>query len=1784
MVHPHLQQRRFSTMADFPYQLTLVNPGAESGSATGWTNTAGLALSSVVSDGIIVPKLGGFMFALPGAGHGATNHQDVAMPSEVLEQIDAGLLYAYFAAPQSGAPFSQGKPRIEFLNGSGTLIGYVDGYYTHPKGSIWANNFARGSVPTGTRTIRFVLAADYDPSFDPYHVAWDDLQAWLLTGVDFPEDQLNYVFTETVAPDSAPPSGLVDVWGAADQVYEVIDRGDGKFALQCSSTADNRHTVLVYLPVDATLNERDAEVYLSTRFLGSDPQVGLALRVQGGSGVGGDQNYGITASRDTDDALRIDYWPFPGAHDPLAVVAGVFDGWAPGDDWNFLARLDGDNLKVKAWKDGDDEPVFWQADVDGLDSLDVTGWAPPAAFAFGHYGVYRAVNTGTDVEVACFGIGVNGAAAPRCEIVPDIPPTDCNNEFRLTLFEKDDVTPILGIGDGDGNVYEGSFYTGKNCIRPFLKWPESLPESEVDFQEGKSIIGQISLGILDKRVDAADQTTGIVTSIIDKLRDARALLERYSDGEWRVILEGVLTKIALDDSLVSYTLSIRDIRERERDYSLFTINETWAVWPERGSANGYGLGIGGGEALMPIAATFQGVYTESFDLGARRSGYVLTDEFFEDLDQETKTIGEPRITNELYVPVATYPSLTVRWRLASDAAADCPGSPATTRVTHMLSNAPGGKLAVLAQYYAAANGGASLPSDPVELTEHAMGGDDCLAITAAEVGLKRTFLELVAAYGGSSGEWKYLRDAQVGAVFGAGNFFVAGYTDIYGVGTLGLPTNYVPQSSPVKILMEGVSSQLPAPGADIEVQVLARRVTKNTPLVWEGSFGKLLRLIYDGFFTDGAPSRVLYNANRMAVLEDNTPMARMKLTEPVADGRTWTEEHIFKVLGMAPALDERGRVYPISYARPATGADLPVLDDSNLATSVKWEAGWEGVISQIEFVYIRESSIPVVTTEELKVKKTGLFGIDWLSKDGTIVVENTTYTIVEDEETQVFVYAPAAPGRKLSFKPATVRALGSVAGHPMSADSIDETGAQIAAARASEAFSRFSNVMPRLSGARVPASDPAADMVVGDWCVVKPSWLPDPVTLKRGMKRIMQVTAKKPRDKTGFVEFRLVDGGEAQDEALATNLTVDPDPFFDGSGIPTVTVVSIPVGYTGRIDWAVSFAGEPATDSPDWKAMALNLATTGEIKAQFPPPTSAPVFVRWRIEKAGQQPGPWSDAFELDGANETPILRTSKVAIDLDTGDVVVSWSAGNLTAGVKVWYAYTADGVTPDLTVDYVSVDASDGTVTLPTPITIGDVAVNVTVILEPWSVFSGGAVSGTEGSTHTRSTRYPGKTEIPASESGVDAAIAALTFENVNTGGVGVYKERVSDTFRFRGVNAASPKVVVALDAGTNEIRVDVDAENVGTGDASLLVALDPAEKLQFKKLRAGTDVILTDGADYVQIDAVGADGGEDNTASNVGGEAGVYKEKVGVDLRFRSIESSDATVVVTENADTIDLTIPVTGAGETWSTAAPSGTPVDKQRWVQYIGSSLAYRAEVLADTPTIFLPLDENTGTVATDLSGNGNDGTYQGTPALNQASIVTGDVAAGVSSVDFAGGSRYVSLPSLSMSNKSFTLEMWIKAQSVGTQQSFWLNGDTQAGNKYLHCGLLSSGLLYFNFYSDDMSAATNALVNATIYHIVHRYDYVADLASIWLNGIKIKESSVGPLNDAGTHTTEFGRTFGGSPIKSIAQDVAIYNNIALSDARIKTHYAAGALARIASAQWMYDAALAQWLSVTGIVN
>jgi len=146
----------------------------------------------------------------------------------------------------------------------------------------------------------------------------------------------------------------------------------------------------------------------------------------------------------------------------------------------------------------------------------------------------------------------------------------------------------------------------------------------------------------------------------------------------------------------------------------------------------------------------------------------------------------------------------------------------------------------------------------------------------------------------------------------------------------------------------------------------------------------------------------------------------------------------------------------------------------------------------------------------------------------------------------------------------------------------------------------------------------------------------------------------------------------------------------------------------------------------------------------------------------------------------------------------------------------------------------------------------------------------------------------------SGGSATFTGLTDTPANyTGQAGMYAK----------VNAGETGLEFDTATGGGETNTGV---NVGTG-AGEVFKQKTGVNLELKTIKAGTGVTVTNGTSDITITASGS--GESNTASNVGAEKEVFKQKTGVDLEFRTLKAGSG-ITLTENTN--DIEIVATGGG--------------------------------------------------------------------------------------------------------------------------------------------------------------------------------------------------------------------------------------------------------------------------------
>jgi len=221
-------------------------------------------------------------------------------------------------------------------------------------------------------------------------------------------------------------------------------------------------------------------------------------------------------------------------------------------------------------------------------------------------------------------------------------------------------------------------------------------------------------------------------------------------------------------------------------------------------------------------------------------------------------------------------------------------------------------------------------------------------------------------------------------------------------------------------------------------------------------------------------------------------------------------------------------------------------------------------------------------------------------------------------------------------------------------------------------------------------------------------------------------------------------------------------------------------------------------------------------------------------------------------------------------------------------------------------------------------------------------------------------------------------------------------------------------------------------------------------------------------------------------------------------------------------------------------------------------VAYRDEVLADSPVAYWKLDEVSGTEAVDEVSNANPGIYTGpcvlaaTPLADGKSVTFNDVDTWVDIGDVA---------ALDFGTGDFTVEGWFSSTATAN----WgivasKRASTSVGAAGWYIGVNGSTNFIFSICDgvaqvtlDTTSAA--AYLNGSPHHIVGVRR--AGTPEIYVNGVLLQSGTNNSYNVDNGDSIRIGRTGEASTHwKGRLDEVAVYNT-AISLTRIITHYNAG---------------------------
>jgi len=166
----------------------------------------------------------------------------------------------------------------------------------------------------------------------------------------------------------------------------------------------------------------------------------------------------------------------------------------------------------------------------------------------------------------------------------------------------------------------------------------------------------------------------------------------------------------------------------------------------------------------------------------------------------------------------------------------------------------------------------------------------------------------------------------------------------------------------------------------------------------------------------------------------------------------------------------------------------------------------------------------------------------------------------------------------------------------------------------------------------------------------------------------------------------------------------------------------------------------------------------------------------------------------------------------------------------------------------------------------------------------------------------------------------------------------------------------------------------------------------------------------------------------------------------------------------------------------------------------------------NAPLAYYPLDETSGTTATDASGNSNNAAYSGGYTLGQAGALAG--SGGGTAVTFSGGTVSGSIPNLNTSPGGYTtVELWVNWDGTNAVMPFGFNG---------YDLFFYNGFFGFNTGCSNVYGTTAPSANSWHYVVAEFYNgNPANGAELWIDGAKQTLSLETGSNCSGTVSSSF---------------------------------------------------------------
>jgi hypothetical protein len=428
---------------EYPLEMTLTNPGAESGSTTGWTAESG---SMTVVTASPAPFDGTYCFN-GGAGGPFQSYQevDLAANGADLSDVDDGLLafrvewWQHCRDVLSAGDL--GWVALRFKDASRVVLDeqygqkwypYNDGdTYWHPRHFWW-------EIPAGTRYVDVILAGDGAGTGAEAYINFDSIQAWVVE-----RDGTKYLDTfASYTTGQVPPTAQ---WAELNSLNPTVWTNTTDWTVEAIASnsygnkgLDESDVNVEYYYVPAGLEVEDCEAlmkYNRDSASEEDPRLAFGIvpyHLTGKSYVAG---FGDDAVGAGYISLAVVHPDASGTWEHTSLMPALYPPDGLGEFWLRLRRIE-KTLFLKIWRaDGSAEPTAWTYRLSDADS---GYYQTPVGFP-GGVGLLKYAASGP-VDVFSLCVGVGSADLPE---TPAAPPTRVSQYQVQTLRTAgDDTTPV----------------------------------------------------------------------------------------------------------------------------------------------------------------------------------------------------------------------------------------------------------------------------------------------------------------------------------------------------------------------------------------------------------------------------------------------------------------------------------------------------------------------------------------------------------------------------------------------------------------------------------------------------------------------------------------------------------------------------------------------------------------------------------------------------------------------------------------------------------------------------------------------------------------------------------------------------------------------------------------------------------------------------------------------------------------------------------------------------------------------------------------------------------------------------------------------------------------------------------------------------------------------------------------------------------------------------------------------------------------------------------------------